>query len=47
LDYLDELLQSVSKVSVATLRDSPEWDSLRDNPRFQALIDKYKNVYGI
>jgi serine/threonine protein kinase/tetratricopeptide (TPR) repeat protein len=41
LDYLAELLQYPSDVSIYSLRDHPDYDPLRDHPRFQALIKKY------
>ena len=40
LDQLAYLLSIPAKVSVAELRLDPLWDPLRDNPRFQALIDE-------
>jgi len=30
-----------SALTVQILKLSPAWDSLRSDPRFQALIDKY------
>jgi len=27
------------------LRHHPDWDPLRDHPRFQALIEKYENKH--
>lgn len=33
--------------SAATLRSLPWWDALRDQPRFQALIEKYEKEQGI
>jgi TolB-like protein/Flp pilus assembly protein TadD len=41
VERLDFLLSIPSLVSVADLRFSPRWDSLRDDPRFQALLEKY------
>ena len=38
---LDHLLSEPSPVTVANLKLNPLWDSLRDDPRFQALLDKY------
>jgi hypothetical protein len=38
---LDGLLQRPSQVTVAVLKLNPIWDSIRNDPRFQALIDKY------
>jgi TolB-like protein/Flp pilus assembly protein TadD len=40
IDELERLLSIPSRVSVAELRLDPRWDPLRDNPRFQELIDK-------
>ena len=38
---LDGLLQRPSTVTVAVLKLNPIWDRIRNDPRFQALIDKY------
>jgi TolB-like protein/Flp pilus assembly protein TadD len=38
---LDRLLQQPSQVTVPVLKLNPIWDSIRNDPRFQALIDKY------
>jgi serine/threonine-protein kinase len=45
-DAAIDLLEHVMSVpfgheSVATLRNHPWWDSIRDHPRFQALLEKY------
>ncbi len=41
IDLLDGLLSRPSSITVAILRIVPIWDSLRDNPRFIALLKKY------
>jgi len=41
LDLLDRLLSIPCLVSVHWLRLDPTWDTLRDHPRFQALLEKY------
>lgn len=41
IDLLDDLLQRPSSMSVGRLQGSPDWDNLRDLPRFHALLDKY------
>jgi TolB-like protein/cytochrome c-type biogenesis protein CcmH/NrfG len=38
---LDGLLQRPSSVTVSVLKTNPIWDPIRNDPRFQALIDKY------
>ena len=42
LDLVEELLLMPSFLSVGLLRLDPVWDPLRDNPRFQALLEKYE-----
>jgi TolB-like protein/Tfp pilus assembly protein PilF len=41
IEILDRLLSRPSDVTVQGLKVNPIWDSLRSDPRFQALIDKY------
>ena len=43
LDILERLLEShyPDAITVHELRLSPDWDPLRDHPRFQALLEKY------
>ena len=38
IEQLEYLLTVPSYVTVASLRIDPTWDSLRDHPRFQALL---------
>jgi TolB-like protein/Tfp pilus assembly protein PilF len=41
IEVLDGLLSRPSEVTVPGLRLSPVWDPLRNDPQFQALLDKY------
>jgi len=41
IEILDGLLSRPSSVTVQGLEVNPIWDPLRNDPRFQALIEKY------
>ena len=40
IDLIQELLSIPCDLSVGLLRLDPAWDPLRDDPRFQALLEK-------
>jgi serine/threonine-protein kinase len=40
-DRLDNLLSIPSHVNVGRLRVDPQWDHVRDDPRFQELLERY------
>ncbi len=40
---LEPLLAGPSRTSVHMLRLDPRWDAIRENPRFQALLEQYGN----
>ena len=39
LDSIEYLLSIPSDLSVALLRLGPQWDALREHPRFKALVE--------
>ncbi|MDH3814754.1 MAG: hypothetical protein OEV48_09715, partial [Acidobacteriota bacterium] len=41
LERLEYLLSNPSYLSAPFLRMDPRWDPLDDDPRFQALLEKY------
>jgi TolB-like protein/Tfp pilus assembly protein PilF len=41
IELLNGLLSRPSNVTVPSLRLSPAWDALRNDPRFHALLDRY------
>ena len=41
IDLLEQLLDNPSEISVALLKIDPIWNPLRDNPKFQQLLQKY------
>ncbi len=47
IDLLDTLLRLPSSNQVFTLRYHPSYDPLRDNPRFEAMLDKYEIEHGL
>jgi hypothetical protein len=42
LDQIEYLLANPSWISAPFLRMDPRWNRLRDDPRFQALLEKYE-----
>jgi hypothetical protein len=42
VDLVDHMLSTPSRITINALKLSPIYDPLRDNPRFQELIEKYK-----
>jgi hypothetical protein len=44
LDYLLSTPHGTD-VSAAQLARDPDWDVLRDNPKFLALLKKYENIH--
>ncbi|MFH1374138.1 MAG: protein kinase [bacterium] len=43
IDQLEVLMSIPSGIAIYDLRHHPEYDPLRDHPRFQALLEKYEN----
>ncbi len=43
LDEIEQLLAGPGWLSVHTLRFDPRWDPIRDDPRFQRLLERYEN----
>jgi hypothetical protein len=41
LDQIEHLLSIPSPLTVAILRTHPDWDPLRDHPRFAEILEKY------
>ena len=46
LDEIEFLLSIPGNFTTWDLKLNPFWDPLRDNPRFQELIEKYKDTEG-
>ena len=46
IELLEQLLSIPSYVTKSRLKTDPSYDPLRDNPRFQELIEKYKDAEG-
>lgn len=44
LDQLEHLLSTPGGTSAALLRQDPEWDALRDNPRFKRLVEEHSQT---
>jgi tetratricopeptide (TPR) repeat protein len=44
LQLLDHSLNTPNGITVPILKLDPVWDPLRNDPRFQALVDKYGRV---
>jgi len=44
-DLIDQLMSIPSYLTTASLRLHPEWDPLRDHPRFQVLLERYENKH--
>lgn len=39
LDMLEDMMSRPPAISANLLRVQPEWDAIREHPRFQALLD--------
>ena len=46
LDQIETLLSVPADFSVQLLKIDPRWDPLREDPRFQALLEKYGQSEG-
>jgi len=46
LDLMEQILAVPSNFSLMELKSNPDFDPLRDHPRFQALIEKYEKEHG-
>jgi hypothetical protein len=44
LDLIDQLLAMPSLMFVASLELDPRWVPLRDHPRFEAVLEKYRQA---
>jgi serine/threonine-protein kinase len=42
IDQIEDLLSIPCRLSVPLLQLGPDWDPLRDHPRFQALLEEYE-----
>ncbi|MCP4570267.1 MAG: protein kinase [FCB group bacterium] len=47
LELLEYLIEHPSMIQIHDARISPYWDTLRENPRFKALLKKYEGKYGV
>jgi hypothetical protein len=43
LDMIEDLLSRPSALSVGLLKVQPEWDAIREHPRFRALVEQYSS----
>ncbi|MEJ2703614.1 MAG: hypothetical protein P8Z79_14345, partial [Sedimentisphaerales bacterium] len=47
ISILDTLLSAPSHLTLVNIKQDAAWDPIRDNPRFQALIEKYEKRYDL